>query len=43
MNTYSVFLSPVAEKKLLLLLDYLEKEWGGKIQKRIFKTAPKSN
>ena len=28
MKQYAVFQSPLAEKKLLLLLDYLESEWG---------------
>ncbi|GBD87794.1 plasmid stabilization system protein [bacterium BMS3Abin03] len=28
MKKYDVFLSPLAERKLIILLDYLTKEWG---------------
>ena len=28
MKTYQVFLSPLAETKLTILLDYLTEEWG---------------
>jgi plasmid stabilization system protein ParE len=28
LTKYKVFLSPLAERKLIILLDYLTKEWG---------------
>lgn len=39
MSSYSVFLSPIAEKKLILLLEYLEIEWGVKSKKDYLKQS----
>jgi plasmid stabilization system protein ParE len=42
MSSYSVFLSPIAEKKLILLLEYLEIEWGVKSKKDYLKQLQKA-
>lgn len=42
MSSYSVFLPPIAEKKLILLREYLEIEWGVKSKKDYLKQLQKA-